>query len=120
VAAPKGLGGIVTSSSMSGRRASRLVLFQQRFTNLGMLGERNTIREAERVSAFKNFFIRRSVELFSLLVLETVQSEGTCLSGALPWRSTFFSGVGTLISEPVTSRAGDFSSLGAHISSKHR
>jgi len=35
------------------------------------------MREAGRVSAFKNFFISRSAESFSLFVLETAQSEGT-------------------------------------------
>ena len=35
------------------------------------------MREAGRVSAFKNFFISRSAESFSLFVLETEQSDGT-------------------------------------------
>ena len=38
---------------------------------------RNTILEDERVSAFRNFFINLSAELFSFFVFDTVQSEGT-------------------------------------------
>jgi hypothetical protein len=39
--------------------------------------ERNMMREAGRVSAFKNFFMSLSAESFSFLVFETVQSAGT-------------------------------------------
>jgi hypothetical protein len=38
---------------------------------------RNTILEDDRVSAFRNFFINLSAELFSFFVFDTVQSEGT-------------------------------------------
>jgi hypothetical protein len=38
---------------------------------------RKTILEDERVSAFRNFFINLSAELFSFFVFGTVQSEGT-------------------------------------------
>ena len=38
---------------------------------------RNRIREDERVSTFRNFFINLSAELFSFFVFDTVQSEGT-------------------------------------------
>jgi hypothetical protein len=40
-------------------------------------GASSTIRDAGRVSAFRNFCISRSAESFSLFVLDTVQSEGT-------------------------------------------
>ena len=38
---------------------------------------RNRIREDERVSAFRNFFMSPSAESFSFFVFNTVQSEGT-------------------------------------------
>jgi hypothetical protein len=37
----------------------------------------NGIREDERVSAFRNFFMSPSAESFSFFVFDTVQSEGT-------------------------------------------
>jgi len=38
---------------------------------------RNRIREDERVSAFRNFFMSLSAESFPFFVFDTVQSEGT-------------------------------------------
>jgi len=45
--------------------------------NLFLLVLRKTIREDNRVSAFKNFLMSPSADSFSLLVFDTLQSEGT-------------------------------------------
>jgi len=47
-----------------------LRFFSDAFQNR-QAGGRNMMREAGRVSAFKNFFISRSAESFSLFVLES-------------------------------------------------
>ena len=70
-------GDIVTSRIQLARLDFRLRFFGDAFANRGTPEAGSTMREAWRVSAFKNFFISRSAESFSLFVLETVQSEGT-------------------------------------------
>src|SRR5439155_281928 len=53
-----------------------LLVWQLRCSSLPF-DSRNTILEDDRVSAFRNFFINLSAELFSFFVFDTVQSEGT-------------------------------------------